>query len=156
MHTTGEFSARLHIIALAITPLRAMFSRAAWLKWLAKRRRYLGVAAFGYAMLHMVLYSARASGIHGIALQALEASMWTGWLALAIMLPLALTSNDWSVQRLRQKWRTLHRLVYAAALLTFFHWILAAFNPVAGFVHFAVLAGLECLRLWSSSATKRN
>jgi sulfoxide reductase heme-binding subunit YedZ len=49
MHASGEIGARLLIIALAITPLRLLFPQASWLLWLAARRRYFGVAAFGRA-----------------------------------------------------------------------------------------------------------
>ena len=56
LHPTGEFAARFMIIAMMLTPLRMLFPRARWLAWLSHRRRYLGVAAFGYALLHTILY----------------------------------------------------------------------------------------------------
>ena len=73
--------------------------------------------------------------------------MWTGWLALVVMLVLAATSNDASVRRLGRRWPLLHRTVYAAAALSFVHWILSAFDPVPGYIHLGVLAGLEAIRL---------
>lgn len=148
MHASGEMAARLLILALAITPLRVIFPRFGWPLWLAQRRRYIGVAAFGYALLHAWVYAQRLGAVAAIGAEARDASMWTGWLGLAVMLPLALTSNNWSVRRMRQAWRSLHRLVYAAALLTLAHWFLAAFNPGPGIAHFAALAGLQAMRLW--------
>ncbi len=155
MHASGEMAARLLILALAVTPLRLLFPRSGWPLWLAQRRRYIGVAAFAYALLHAAVYAQRLGATAAISAAAREASMWTGWLGLAIMLPLALTSNNWSVYRMRKAWRLLHRLVYAAAMLTLAHWFLAAFDPVPGIAHFAVLGGLEGLRLWRARAARR-
>jgi len=55
-HPTGEFAARFMIIAMMLTPLRMMFPSARPIRWLMARRRYLGVAAFGYAALHTFYY----------------------------------------------------------------------------------------------------
>lgn len=146
LHATGELAARLLIVAMAITPLRLLFPTASWARWLAQRRRWIGIAAFGYSLLHAGAYLVRQAPAR-IAADAAEAAMWTGWLALIVMLALAATSNDLSVRRLGRRWKWLHRTVYAAAVLTFAHWILAAFDPVPGAVHLAVLATLEAIRL---------
>ena len=50
IHATGDFSARLLIITLAVTPLRLMFPKSRWTTWLLQSRRYFGVAAFAYAL----------------------------------------------------------------------------------------------------------
>lgn len=154
MHASGDMAARLLILALAITPLRLIFPRSGWPLWLLQRRRYIGVAAFGFALLHAAVYAQRLGDIAAIGEDAREASMWTGWLALVVMLPLAATSNHWSVRKLGRRWKTLHRLVYAAALLTLGHWFLAAFDPLPGIMHFAVLACLQALRLWRVGTTR--
>lgn len=148
MHSSGDLAAQLLVAALAITPVRWMFPRSAWPIWLVQRRRYIGVAAFAYASLHAAVYAQRLGALDTIAAQAREAAMWTGWLGLGVMLPLALTSNDASVRFLRRAWKRLHRLAYPAALLTLAHWFLAAFDPTAGLVYFALLACLEGFRVW--------
>ena len=66
------------------------------------------------------------------------------------MLALAVTSNDASARLLRRRWKLLHRGVYAAAVLTFAHWILSAFDPIPGAIHLAVLVALEAIRLWKT------
>ena len=149
LHASGELAAQLLIATLAITPLRLLFSRASWTTWLLRRRRHLGVAAFAYALLHTVVYCERLGELAEILAQALEAAMWTGWLALAVMLPLALTSNDVSVRRLGPAWKALHRLAYLAAALTLAHWYLAAFDPNPGLIYFGLLACLEIFRVWA-------
>ena len=48
-----------------------------------------------------------------------------GMLGLACLVPLAVTSNGWSVRRLgAAAWQRLHRLTYAAVLLGALHYLL--------------------------------
>ena len=148
IHASGEISARLLLLTLAITPLRLFFSESNWPNWLLHRRRYFGVAVFMYAALHTVVYLDRKIGSGLLLQEAAGFSMWTGWLAMAILVPLALTSNDWSVRRFRRAWKKLHRWVYLAALLTFAHWIFVAFSFVPGLIHFLILLVLEAYRIW--------
>ncbi len=150
VHFTGEFSARLLIVAMAITPLRLMFPGRPWVGWLIQRRRYFGVAAFGYAALHTGVYMARTGVLAEVLADAAEPGILTGWLALVIFIPLAITSNEWSVRRLRRWWKRIHRWVYAAALLTFAHWLLVAFDFVPGLIHLLVLGALEGYRVWKT------
>jgi hypothetical protein len=56
LHPSGEWSARLLIVALMLTPLAQLFPRQAWAKRLIRHRRAFGVAAFGYAVLHLAFY----------------------------------------------------------------------------------------------------
>jgi sulfoxide reductase heme-binding subunit YedZ len=155
LHATGELGARLLIVAMAVTPLRLMFPSAQWIRWLARRRRNLGVAAFGYSLLHAIAYLDRQSTFAAIAEDAATIAIWTGWAALLVMLALAVTSNDASVRLLQRGWKWLHRGVYAAAALTFAHWILSAFDPIPGAIHLGVLATLEAIRLWKNRASYR-
>jgi len=148
LHVTGELSARLMMLAMAITPFRLMFPDARWPNWLLHRRRYFGIAAFVYALLHAFVYLERKRELSLIVEEAADFSMWTGWLAFLIFGTLAVTSNDASVRRLRRTWKKLHRYVYVAALLVFAHWIFSAFDFVPGLIHFAILLGLETYRLW--------
>ncbi len=155
IHVSGEFSARLLMVTMAVTPLRLMFSNANWPNWLLHRRRYFGVAAFAYAALHTLVYLNHKGSPDLILQEAAEFSMWTGWFALAIFVALAVTSNDASVRRLRRRWKKLHRWVYVAALFTFAHWVFVAFNFVPGLIHFLVILLLESYRLWKRRALKR-
>jgi methionine sulfoxide reductase heme-binding subunit len=147
VHASGDWAIWCLMGALAVSPLRALFPRHAWTAWLLARRRYLGVAAFAYTLLHAAVYVLRQRELPVILAEALEAGLLTGWLALAIFVPLALTSNDGSVRRLGRAWKRLHRAVYAAAVLSFAHWVLVAFDATAAYAHLAVLAALEAARL---------
>ncbi|WP_424969850.1 sulfite oxidase heme-binding subunit YedZ [Dinoroseobacter sp. S76] len=149
LHPTGEFAARFMILAMMITPLTLWLKGWRGPRWLMKRRRYLGVAAFGYGALHTVLYllDTGAVAISGAELSKLY--IWTGWLAFVIFVPLAITSTDDWVRRLGPRWKALQRWVYGAAVLTLLHW--AALHDWGGIgpalVHFAPLALLETYRV---------
>ena len=147
IHATGDFSARLLIVTLAVTPLRLMFPRSRWTIWLLQNRRYFGVAAFAYAVPHLVAYLWKLASVAEVLEQGAEPGMWTGWIALIIFLALAITSNNFSSRKLGRRWKTLHRLVYLAAILTFVHWILVAFDPTSGLVHAGVLIALQTYRV---------
>lgn len=147
IHLTGEFSARLLILTMAVTPLRLMFPGQRWTNWLLRNRRYFGVATFTYAMPHLVAYLVKLGSFVKIFEDGLEPGIWTGWIAVLIFLALVTTSNNTSVRKLGGRWKTLHRLVYFAAVLTFAHWVLLAFDPLPGFIHAGVLAALETYRI---------
>ena len=147
LHLTGEFSTWLLMLTLAVTPLRLAFPGGGWPGWLLRQRRYLGLAAFGYALLHAIVYVDRKRDPGLIVQEGVEPAMLAGWIAFLIFALLAATSNDAAVRRLRRAWKTLHRGVYVAALLVFAHWIFTAFDPVPGIVHFAILLGLELYRV---------
>lgn len=148
LHASGTISARLMLLTLAITPMRLLFPGARWPVWFLRRRRWFGVAAFVYAGIHTAVYLHRKIGSGLVLQEAAEFSMWTGWLALAILVPLTLTSNDASVRWLEKAWKKLHRWIYPAAALTFLHWIFAAFSFVPGLIHFFILFVLEIYRIW--------
>lgn len=146
VHATGLLSARLLIVTLALAPLTRVRPRVRWLGWLRRRRRYLGVATFGYALFHALVYLARQPAFGDLVEDAKAAAMWTGWVALLVMLMLASTSNDASVRFLGPRWKRLHRAVYIVAILSFAHWVLSAFDPIPGYIHLGVLVVIEALR----------
>lgn len=148
LHPTGEFAARFMIIAMMLTPLRLLFPTSGFLLWLMRRRRYLGVAAFAYAVAHTFLYVVDMGSLDAILGEFPILGIWTGWLALFVFLPLAVTSNDVSVRALGARWKTLQRGVYIAALATLVHWMFVHNQPGAALVHFIPLAALEIYRVW--------
>jgi len=147
LHPTGEFSARFLIITMMLTPLRMLFPGSGFLRWMMKRRRYFGVAAFFYGLLHTVLYVVDMGSLRAIMGEFTELGIWTGWLAMLIFVPLAVTSTDSAVRRLGPLWKTLQRAVYMAAIATLVHWIFVHNNLGPALVHFVPLAGLEAYRL---------
>ena len=157
LHWTGLQATNLLFAALAITPLRRLFPKAGWSQWLLLRRRDIGVAVFAYAAAHTLAYLWREAALAEIIADAMTVGMLTGWLALLIFLPLAATSNDYSVTRLGRRWKALHRLVYAGAVLTLAHWVLTAFDPTTAYVYLAVLIvllGPRAIRRRNAATTR--
>lgn len=148
LHWTGDWSVWLTLLVLAVTPLRQLLRRFSWSSWLLKARRDLGIATFLYAAAHTGTYMVRKADLGRILSEAADPGMLAGWLALLGMLALAATSNDLSVRWLVGRWKALHRLVYAIALLSVGHWILTAFDPTVGFIHLGVLLLLFVPRGW--------
>ncbi len=145
---SGDWAAWLLLLTLAVTPLRLLFRGHVWTTWLLRRRRDIGVASFAYAAGHTALYLWNKAEVARIVAEMVQPQYLTGWLALALFIPLAITSNDVSVRRLKRSWKRLHRLVYPAAVLTFLHWALTAFDPMTAYIHIGILAAIEILRLW--------
>lgn len=150
LHPTGEFSARFMIIAMLASPLILIFRNGRFPRWLRRNRRYFGVASFAYAAAHTVLYLIDRGTLDGVIEQIGRLDIWTGWLAMAIFVPLAVTSADWAQRAMGPAWKALQRWTYPAAVLTLIHW--AALHdwghPAAALVHFGPLAALEAYRLW--------
>ena len=140
---SGDWAAWLLLLTLAVTPLRLAFRRARWTLWLMKRRRDFGVASFAYAAIHTAIYLVDKASLTVILDQATGWDLLTGWLALAIFLPLAITSNDRSMRAMKRGWKRLHRLVHPAAVLVFVHWALTAFDPITAYIHIGILAAIE-------------
>ncbi len=158
LHPTGEFAGRFLILTMMITPLTLLFKGQQWPRWLMKRRRYLGVASFAYALAHTVLYLGVKGGAAFAPAELKQVYIWSGWLAFVIFVPLAITSSDRWVKRLGRRWKTLQRFVYAAAVLTLLHW--AALHNWRGItsamVHFGPLIALEIYRLWYHLLRRRS
>ncbi|WP_270730148.1 sulfite oxidase heme-binding subunit YedZ [Shimia sp. Alg240-R146] len=157
LHPSGEFAARFLIIAMLATPLTMLFKGWRGPIWLKKNRRYFGVAAFAYAALHTVLYVVDLATLDRIIADLPKLWIWTGWVAFAIFIPLAVTSSDYFVRRMGPNWKSLQRWTYPAAILTFLHWV-ALHNweePAAAIVHFTPLAALTIFRLWDNFNRRR-
>jgi sulfoxide reductase heme-binding subunit YedZ len=148
LHPSGEWSARLLVIALALTPLSLLLPRSRALRWLLARRRAIGVAAFGYAALHTLCYVLAMGSIDDMLAELGATGIWTGWLALLLLVPLAATSNDRSMRVLRGVWKRVQRLAYPAALLTLIHWVAIHGGLGAALAHFVPLAALQAFRLY--------
>jgi methionine sulfoxide reductase heme-binding subunit len=121
--TTGYNALLLLILALAITPLRLLTPRLAWL---IKFRRLLGLFAFFYASIHLVTYIALYANF---SLNVFETDITkrrfiiAGFAAYGLLLPLALTSTTWAIRKLGGKrWNRLHKLVYFAAICGIVHY----------------------------------
>jgi methionine sulfoxide reductase heme-binding subunit len=114
---------RLLLITLAISPLRRLSPRLAWL---IKFRRLFGLFAFFYGSLHLLTYVGLYAGfdVHAMLADVVKRRFITaGVTAWLLMVPLAATSTNWAIRKLGGKnWNRLHKLVYAAAVCGIIHY----------------------------------
>ena len=121
IHRAGFWALVFLGVTLAVTPFR----RIARYGNLIEVRRMLGVGAFCYIAAHLMLYIADQSFDLGKVAHEITHRWYlivggTAWLGLAA---LAATSTDAMVRRLGgARWRRLHKLVYAVALLVLIHY----------------------------------
>jgi sulfoxide reductase heme-binding subunit YedZ len=123
--TTGMLTLVFLMLTLAVSPVRQVFK----MNWLGRVRRMLGLFAFFYGVLHLMTYVAfdRYFNLRSVPADVgARPFIAVGMLAFFLMVPLAITSTNKMVRRLGGKrWRTLHRLVYAAAVAGVLHfWLL--------------------------------
>ncbi len=118
---TGRHAITLLVLSLACTPLNTLF------KWpeLIKRRRALGLYAFMYAAIHVIIfvdldYGLAWSLIYQTVIQ--KPYLLVGMISFLLLIPLAVTSFDIWKTRLRKNWKRLHQLVYLIAPLVVLHY----------------------------------
>jgi sulfoxide reductase heme-binding subunit YedZ len=120
---TGRATLRLLAITLAISPLRRLIPRLAWL---IDFRRLLGLFAFFYATVHVLTWVALYNNfdVHNMLIDVARRRYITaGMAAYLSLLPLALTSTAWAIRKLGGKnWNRLHTLIYVAAICGVAHY----------------------------------
>jgi len=121
-HTTGDWTLRLLLVTLAMTPLKRLVGRP----WPIRFRRMLGLFAFFYACLHLITYAWIDQGLdwQGIVEDVVKRPYITvGFAAFVLLVPLALTSTRAMMRRLGRSWQRLHRAVYGIAVLGVLHYL---------------------------------
>ncbi len=121
VHLQGEWAIRFLVLVLLVSPLRRLFG---W-SGLQKYRRQLGLFVFFYASLHLLCYVVFLLELQfsNLLNEIVKRPYITvGMLAYLLLAPLAITSTDLMMRRLRKRWQILHRLVYPASILVVLHY----------------------------------
>lgn len=140
LHPSGEMSIRLMILAMLPGPLADFFGYNRFLRGWIGIRRNLGVAAFGYGLLHLVFYAMDMGSLAAILDELTLPAIWTGWIALALMLAAASISFDRAMRSLgARRWKRIQQGAYAAFLLSLIHWFLLDREAGPALVHLAPL-----------------
>jgi sulfoxide reductase heme-binding subunit YedZ len=129
IHFTGQWAVRFLWITLAISPARRVFAAPR----LINARRILGVTALAYALVHLCLYVIDQNYDLGkVASEiALRFYLTIGFATLLGLAALGVTSTDAMIRRLGPRWNTLHRIVYALAIVANIHFMLQAKSDVS-------------------------
>ncbi len=99
LNQSGEWAIRFLLITLALTPLQRLFRKSRFVHWFVRRRRTFGLTSFAYAALHVGAYLWQSFADWGpgavtwILFTATNLYAWSAWLAISLMLLLALISN---------------------------------------------------------------
>jgi len=147
-HVIGIWALRFLVATLAITPLRDL----AGINWV-RYRRALGLIAFYYVLIHFAVYLLLDLQLNFSAVGAdivKRPYITIGFACLLLLIPLAVTSNNWSIRRLGQGWIKLHKLIYIIAAGGVLHFILArkslTLEPATYLVLVALLLGYRLVR----------
>ena len=117
---TGLAAVTILVLSLATTPLRIVFN---W-RQPTKHRRALGLYAFFYAALHVIIFTAIDYGFNlNLLFEATFEKRYTlvGSIAFLLLLALAVTSFTWWMRKLGKNWKRLHKAVYLIAPLVIIH-----------------------------------
>ncbi|MEL6607682.1 MAG: protein-methionine-sulfoxide reductase heme-binding subunit MsrQ [Pseudomonadota bacterium] len=144
-HQLGLWALWGLIAGLAVTPLRKHVGLN-----LLKFRRAIGVITFFYVLMHLLVWLVLDVQFQNVWADIVKRWYITvGMAGFALLLPLALTSNNLSIRKLgAPTWRKLHKLTYGAAILGALHFLLLVkgfqWEPI---IYSAIIAGLLLLRV---------
>lgn len=120
LHTTGEWGLKAMMFTLLISPLMK------WFNWplLTIQRRMGGLFVAFYATAHIWVYIQFFLGFDwSMIFDELikRPYIMLGFIAWLLLLPLAITSNNFSMRKLGRRWKKLHWLTYPIAILIVWH-----------------------------------
>lgn len=145
-HRLGELALQVFVVTLAITPLR---------DWtgvnLVRFRRALGLLAFFYVCLHLLVWLVLDVQILSQIWKDIVKRPYisVGMLAFVLMIPLAVTSNNLSLRKLGPKrWKRIHRLTYVAGILGAVHFVMLAKGfQIEPLVYLGIVGALVLARI---------
>jgi methionine sulfoxide reductase heme-binding subunit len=147
--STGTWTLVLLCVTLAVTPVRRI---TGWNK-LLRYRRMLGLFTFFYGVLHFTTYIwfDQWFDLIDIGKDIVKRPFVTvGFAAFVLMIPLALTSNSYSIRKLGRRWARLHRLIYLVAIAAILHYLWhkgGKNNYTEPLIYAAIVVGLLAIRL---------
>ncbi|MEM5564729.1 ferric reductase-like transmembrane domain-containing protein [Psychroserpens sp. AS72] len=131
-HITGEFAIRWMSAVLTCTPFFIIFGINNLFV-----RQAMGIATAVWSLLHFIIFIAAEGFLETFT----QFNYVVGFIAVLILIPLLFTSNRKAMKLLKNKWKKLQRLSYAAILLSLIHvaildktWIIYAVIVGLGFI----------------------
>lgn len=117
---TGDWALRFLFITLSMTPLQRFFHSPIPMRF----RRMLGLFAFFYASLHVLVWLVldQSLSMENMIKDVPQSPyIMVGLLAYFMLIPLAVTSTSGMMRLLGHSWFTLHKMIYPVALLGVLH-----------------------------------
>lgn len=154
---TGEWSIRILVASLAITPLRYLLN----MPKLWNYRRMLGLFALFYVCLHLLVFLMFLLQWQwaDIGREIVERPYITvGFIAFVLLLPLGFTSFQAAQRKMGRNWKKLHKIVYAINVLAVLHilWVVRSsyFDAVLYGSLVLIFLGYRMLRKYSPAVRK--
>jgi sulfoxide reductase heme-binding subunit YedZ len=143
----GKWTLIFLCLTLSMTPLRRITNISQWILY----RRMLGLFVFFYASIHLLCYIALDYHFDWVDIKndiIKHRYVLVGFLAWLLLLPLAITSSDKMIRKLKANWKLLHRLIYVIAILGVLHFIwLVKKDITEPLIYAAIVSILLILRL---------
>src|ERR1700719_3586436 len=103
LHVSGEIAIWTLGAVLSLTPLRVLFPRSPIVNALNRHRRYIGVSACIYGLVHFACHLLYQGDWEDVLQSFSKPFIWFGLTGLTILVLLGLTSNNWAVRKLGGK-----------------------------------------------------
>ncbi|MGO4351413.1 protein-methionine-sulfoxide reductase heme-binding subunit MsrQ [Rhizobium sp. RAF36] len=150
----GLWTIRFLILTLAVSPVRDL------LGWNYLRyRRALGLLTFYYALMHFTVYMVldQALDLSAVLDDVLKRPfIMFGMAGLALLVPLAVTSNNFSIRKMGMRWIWLHRLIYIIAAAGALHFALSTkILDLEQYIYVGLIILLILYRSWRPIARSR-
>ena len=146
---SGEWTLRLLLITLSLTPLKLLLKKS----WPLKFRRMLGLFVFFYASVHLTTYIwfDQFFDWYEIWTDIVKRPFITmGMLSWFLLLPLAVTSTKSMKKRVGRYWKKLHKLIYLIGVLVLLHYFMLIkadiLWPLIYGILFILLMGIRLLQ----------
>ena len=143
----GKWTLIFLCLTLSMTPIRRITNISQWILY----RRMLGLFVFFYASIHLLCYIALDYHFDWVDIKndiIKHRYVLVGFLAWILLLPLAITSSDKMIRKLKANWKLLHRLIYVIAILGVLHFIwLVKKDITEPLIYAAIVSILLILRL---------
>jgi methionine sulfoxide reductase heme-binding subunit len=137
-HSTGTWALVFLLASLSMTPIRLLTNQV----WQIQLRRLLGLWMFFYATLHFIAYIWLDFGflMDDIYKDVIKhPRILVGFIAFALTIPLAATSNQYMMKKLKSKWKKLHQSVYIIAILAVLHYLWLVKKDITEPFYYAVV-----------------
>ena len=143
----GKWTLIFLCLTLSMTPIRRITNISQWILY----RRMLGLFVFFYASIHLLCYIALDYHFDWVDIKndiIKHRYVLVGFLGWLLLLPLAITSSDKMIRKLKANWKLLHRLIYVIAILGVLHFIwLVKKDITEPLIYAAIVSILLILRL---------
>ena len=143
----GKWTLIFLCLTLSMTPLRRITKINQWILY----RRMLGLFVFFYASIHLLCYIGLDYQFAWLDIKndiIKHRYVLVGFLGWLLLLPLAITSSDKMIRRLKANWKKLHSLIYVIAILGVLHFIwLVKKDITEPLIYGVIILSLFALRL---------